>query len=436
MLSLLLTFLGCSASCQSENSEPDVLLIVIDTLRADRLGFAGHDRETSPNMDGLTEDFTWFSRAYATSSWTLPSTASILTGLLPHEHRVVRDGLKTDLFGRLNPTLVTVADHYKSKGYRTGAFINNAYLAPDFGLNQGFQTYDYEGAGPIGHRTGVTTVEKALAWLEEDPDPAFLMVHIMEPHADYEPDPEFRGRFTESQPSELEMPLGELVGQLIERRVEISEEDKDFIRAAYDEEILSADKAVGLLIDGYKSQNRYEKAVIAITSDHGEELWDYGGYEHGHTTLTPVTQVPLMIKADGVLPGENATVVSIKDLYPALVGQTGPIIEFARSEAVDTTQIVLAEDILYGPPQISVIAHDLRLQISPSLNRMALFELDERGRETADISNDLEKREQSQPLQAYLRSVRPGTGAIKAFDPIQVQNFSDFDQLRALGYVD
>ena len=83
-----------------------------------------------------------------------------------------------------------------------------------------------------------------------------------------------------------------------------------------------------------------------------------------------------------------------------------------------------------------MIAHDLRLQISPSLNRMALFELDERGRETADISNDLEKREQSQPLQAYLRSVRPGTGAIKAFDPIQVQNFSDFDQLRALGYVD
>ena len=125
MFSLLLALLGCSTSCQSESPEPDVLLIVIDTLRADRLGFAGHDRDTSPNMDALTEDFTWFSRAYATSSWTLPSTASILTGLLPHEHRVVRDGLKTYLFGRLNPTLVTIADHYKSKGYRTGAFINN-----------------------------------------------------------------------------------------------------------------------------------------------------------------------------------------------------------------------------------------------------------------------------------------------------------------------
>ena len=71
MLSLLLTFLGCSTSCQPEASEPDVLLVVIDTLRADRLDFAGHDRPTSPNMDKLTEDFTWFSRAYATSSWTL-----------------------------------------------------------------------------------------------------------------------------------------------------------------------------------------------------------------------------------------------------------------------------------------------------------------------------------------------------------------------------
>ena len=436
MLSLLLTFLGCSTSCQPEASEPDVLLVVIDTLRADRLGFAGHDRPTSPNMDKLTEDFTWFSRAYATSSWTLPSTASILTGLLPHEHRVVRDGLKTELFGRLNPTLVTIADHYKAQGYRTGAFINNAYLAPDFGLNQGFETYDYEGAGPIGHRTGVTTVEKALAWLAEDPDPAFLMVHIMEPHADYEPDPEFRGRFTDGLPSTLQMPLGELVGQLIERRVEISEEDKDFIRAAYDEEILSADKAVGLLIDGYKAQNRYEDAVMAITSDHGEELWDYGGYEHGHTTLTPVTQVPLMLKADGVVPGENSTVVSIKDIYPALTGQAGPLVDFARRGVDDTTQIVLAEDILYGPPQISVITNDLRLQINPSLNRMALFELDEQGREALDISNDPEKREHSQPLHAFLRHVRPGTGAIKAFDPIQVQSFSDFDQLRALGYVD
>ena len=143
-----------------------------------------------------------------------------------------------------------------------------------------------------------------------------------------------------------------------------------------------------------------------------------------------------MLKADRVVPGENATIVSIKDLYPALTGQSGPIVDFARRGVDDTTQIALAEDILYGPPQISVISNDLRLQISPSLNRMALFELDDRGRETLDISTDPEKREHSQPLQAFLRHARPGTGAIKAFDPIAVQSFSDFDQLRALGYVD
>lgn len=436
MLTLLLGMMGCSSSCQSEPPRSDVVLVIVDTLRADHLGFAGHSRDTSPNMDELTEDFAWFSRAYSTSSWTLPATASILTGLLPHEHRVVRDGLKPDLFGRLNPTLVTIADHYKELGYRTGAFINNAYLAPDFGLNQGFQTYDYEGAGPVGHRTGITTVEKALDWLDQESEPAFLLVHIMEPHSDYEPYPEFKGRFTGSQNSDLQTPLGDLIAQLIEGKVVLPENDREFIRAAYDEEILSADKAVGQLIDGIKTQNRYDNSIIAITSDHGEELWDFGGYEHGHTTLTPVTQVPLMIKAQGVIPGENASVVSIKDLYPALTQDQGPILNFARRGVDDTTQIAFAEDILYGPPQISVISNDLRLQINPSENRMALFELDDRGREILDISADPEKREQGQPLHAYLRHIRSSTGAIKAFDPIQVQNFSDFDQLRALGYVD
>ena len=327
---LLLVLLGCSPASQSDSKAPDVVLVIVDTLRADRLGFAGHSRNTSPNMDRLAKEFTWFSRAYATSSWTLPSTASILTGLLPHEHRVVRDGLKPDLFGRLNPTVDTLADIYKAKGYRTGAFINNAYLAPDFGLNQGFETYDYEGAGPVGHRTGVTTVKKALDWLKEEQKPAFLMVHIMEPHADYEPDPEFKGRFTSEHESKLQAPLGDLIGQLIERKVDLPEIDRDYIQKAYDEEILSADKAIGLLVQGMKQQGRFASTRMAITSDHGEEFWDFGGYEHGHTTKTPVIQVPLMIKAPDIVPGENQSLVSIKDIYLALSTNEGPLLDFAR----------------------------------------------------------------------------------------------------------
>jgi membrane-anchored protein YejM (alkaline phosphatase superfamily) len=436
MLSLLTVLLGCSPSCSTTQKAPDVVLIIVDTLRADALGFAGSERETSPNLDALTTEFTWFSRAYSTSTWTLPATASILTGLHPFEHRVVRDGLKPDLFGRLDPTLETLADVYKKKGYRTGAFINNAYLAPDFGLNQGFETYDYQGAGPIGHRTAMTTVEKALAWLNSESDPTFLMIHIMEPHADYEPAEAFRGRFTSGLPSGLKLPLGDLVGQLIERRAVPSDEDKAFIRAAYDEEVLSADAAIGVLVDGMKTAGRFETAMIAITSDHGEEFWDFGGYEHGHTTMTPVTQVPLLLKAPDIVPGENATVVSVAGVFGALSSQTGSIMKFARRGVDDTTQIAMSEDILYGPPQISVISNDLRLQINPVDGQMSIFELDEEGKESQNVSQDPRKRALSKPLKAYVRDLREGLGPIKAFDPIRVQNFSDFENLRALGYVD
>jgi arylsulfatase A-like enzyme len=353
---------------------------------------------------------------------------------------VVRDGLKHDLFGRLDPTIETMADFYKAKGYRTGAFINNAYLAPDFGLNQGFEVYSYQGAGPIGHRTAAKTVEDALGWLNgivmDSDEPVFMLVHIMEPHADYEPAAEFRGRFTEGLASELTMPLGDLVGQLIERKVDISDEDKLFIRSAYDEEILSADAAIGRLVEGLRDQGRFETAIMAITSDHGEEFWDFGGYEHGHTTMTPVIQVPLLLKAPGAIPGENGTVVSLASLFAALTSQTGPLIQFARRGVDDTTQIALSEDILYGLPQISVISNDLRLQINTVQEQMAVFELDEAGREFRDVSLDPVRREHAQPLHAYLKHLRGGTGPIKAFDPIRVQDFSDFEKLRALGYVE
>jgi arylsulfatase A-like enzyme len=436
MLSLLLVYMGCSPGCSPSEKEPDVVLVIIDTLRADALGFSGSERDTSPNLDALTAEFTWFSRAYSTSSWTLPATASILTGLHPFEHRVVRDGLKSDLFGRLDPTVETLAQRYKKKGYRTGAFINNAYLAPDFGLNQGFETYDYQGAGPTGHRTAMTTVDQALAWLNAESEPAFLFVHIMEPHADYEPAEAFRGRFTQGMPTGLKLPLGELVGQMIERRVALSDEDKAFVRAAYDEEVLSADAAIGALVSGMRKAGRFDRSTMAITSDHGEEFWEFGGYEHGHSTMTPIIQVPLMLKAPDVVPGENATVVSLVSLFAALGSQSGPLMDFARRGVDDTTQIAMSEDILYGPPQISVISNDLRLQINPTEGRMTVFELDESGRESIDVSMDPQRREHSQPLHAYLKHLRAGSGPIKAFDPIQVQDFSDFEKLRALGYVE
>ena len=137
---------------------PDIVLVIVDTLRADHLGFAGHSRATSPNMDALAASGATFTRAYSQSGWTLASVSSLLTGLLPHEHLAVRDSVERDRYGVLSPDTVTLAEALRTAGYATGAVVNNAFLAPVFQLNQGFDTYDWQGAWPDHHRSAADTV--------------------------------------------------------------------------------------------------------------------------------------------------------------------------------------------------------------------------------------------------------------------------------------
>ena len=437
MLYFLLAFLGCTGNSSPTPQQPDVVLVIVDTLRADTLSFAGHSRSNSPNLDALSKESAWFSKAYATSSWTLPSTASILTGLLPHEHRVVRDGVKHHLFGRLDLQHQTLAEVYQARGYRTGAFINNSFLAKEFRLNQGFEVYDYQGAGQTKHRSAETTVQQALQWLDTDrKKPAFLLVHIMEPHTDYTAPPPFAGRFTAESQSKLSAPIGPLVGQLMNRQVELPEVDRDFIRKAYDEEILTADNAVGALIQGLKERERYAKSTLVVTSDHGEEFWEYGGYEHGHTTKSAVTQVPLLVRMPGAKQGENTSIVSLVDLYAALTENKGPIAELAQSGANETTGIAISEDRLYGPLEISVVSQDFRFIFWPAQNKQALFELDENGHEVRNVIQDEALREKAKSLPNHLLQKRKSLAPIKASDPIAVRDFSDFEKLKELGYVD
>ena len=170
-------------------------MVVIDTLRADHLSLHGYERPTSPRLDALAKDGLWFNRAYAQSGWTLASFASLLTGLYPHQHNVSRDGCLPDQFGRMAPATVTLAEALKASGYATAAWMNNTFLAPDFGLNDGFDVYDYQGATNTTHRSGPETVAAGLAWLDTlEKANSFLMLHFMEPHLDMR-HPDIHGTF-------------------------------------------------------------------------------------------------------------------------------------------------------------------------------------------------------------------------------------------------
>ena len=186
---------GCTQISQIIKPTPNVVVIVVDTLRADRLSSYGHNRPTTPNIDRWAKQGVLFERAYAHSGWTLPSTVSMLTGLYPHEHRVGRSPSNPSEFGSLPKERVTLAEIFQEAEYQTMAVVNNTFLAPDFGLSQGFETFDYRGADNQDIRSSEDSCTLALEWWNKTEGAKMMFWHVMEPHFDLLPPESARGHF-------------------------------------------------------------------------------------------------------------------------------------------------------------------------------------------------------------------------------------------------
>ncbi|MCB9761172.1 MAG: sulfatase-like hydrolase/transferase [Alphaproteobacteria bacterium] len=439
MPALLLLLLACTCSSRKPDA-PDVVLILVDTLRADALGYAGNPRPATPQIDALVAaEATWFSRAYACSSWTLSSTTSLLTGTYPWTHGVVRAADNPDQFGRLGDALPSVATTLGQRGYRTGAFINNAFLAPEFGLNQGFGTYDYQGADPRDHRSAQATVDAALAWIDAAPtEPAFLLVHLMEPHFDYAPPATHAGMFSAGLPHALPgPPFGDQQMVRWLNRIDVpSVSDQAYVRAVYDEEVRVVDDAVAALVAGLRARGRWADATAVFTADHGEEFWDYGGFEHGHTTRSAVTRVPLWVKAPGVPAGRNDSVVDHVAVHALLTTGGGPVRALAEQGTLDPDRVAFTQDILYGPQQVGAVDRDRRLLVHLDTGTAELWGLDAEGREVEALHLDPARRAEGQGLVDALTAQRGGWAPTPARNPRLVEDAETFEKLRELGYLE
>ncbi len=429
---------GAGAVAPVVPRSPDVVLVLVDAFRGDHTGYMGLELPATPTLDRLATEMAWFSRAYAASSWTLPSTASLLTGVPTWEHRAVRDRERRELFGRLPADIPTLATTLGERGYRCAAFVNNTLLAPEFGLDQGFDLYDFHGAPPVGHRSAHDTVDAAVAWLDAGEDPAFLLVHFQEPHEDYDPPAPFAGRFREGLPHAIEVPLGEVQVKALRRgELPITDDDRRFIQAVYDEEILATDDAIGRLVTHLRGRPGWDELQLVVTADHGEEFWDYGGYEHGHTTRSAVTRVPLLIKVPGAAAGENPTVISHLDVHHLLAGTDDELRGIVTSGDHVPGRIALSEGGLYGPPETSAVTDDLRLvlHLESAPPTADLFGIDEHGRDVTDLGADPAQRDRAAPLYAEIERLRGHLSPAEAHQPVSLSP-SIVEQLRALGYVE
>jgi choline-sulfatase len=270
----------------------NLLLVTLDTVRADHLGAYGYREAETPALDHLAAEGVRFTNASSTVPLTLPAHATILSGLLPPHHGLHRNGV-----GRFPASAPTLAARLKAAGYRTGAFVGAFVLDRRFGLDRGFDRYDDEidrdpeaVSGFGAERPGPVVVDRALAWLAEPgaADPFFLWVHLYDAHAPYEPPEPFRSRHP-GHP--------------------------------YDGEIAALDAQVARLLEALRARSLTDHTVVAVVADHGEALGEHGEPTHGLLLYEGTLRVPCLLRAPRILaPAIIAEPVSIADLAPTLAG--------------------------------------------------------------------------------------------------------------------
>lgn len=306
-LVLLCAFLALSLhppSALAADPKPNLILISLDTLRADHLGAYGYERNTSPKIDAFAKQAVLFERAIAPSSWTLPSHASVLTGLNPSEHGAV--ALATVLSEDLD-TLPELAADY---GYRTAGFTGGGNLSAHYGFAQGFSQYSVITDKPE------STFDSALEWIDSSRgEPFFLFLHTYEIHEPYAPPAAFAKRFVAKDSGDLPASMRSSFDPNLR-----TERDRKHLVDLYDGGIAYTDDALGTFFEQLRGRGLWEESVIVLFSDHGEEFWDHGGLNHGMTLYDEQLHVPLIVKlaGTGAPTGRRSEPVPLKDIYPTL----------------------------------------------------------------------------------------------------------------------
>jgi arylsulfatase A-like enzyme/Flp pilus assembly protein TadD len=383
-----------------------VILITVDTLRADHLPAYGYRQVETPNIDGLRRDSVLFERVYSHCPMTLPSHLSMLTGLLPTEH-----GVRNNIGYRFDGAKFrTLAEELRERGYATGAAVSSYVLRSDTGIDDGFDFYEDSiavataGAMSEHQRPGGETLKHALPWiLGHREKPFFFFLHLYEPHAPYEPPEPFKSRYP----------------------------------SAYDGEIATADAIVGELVRSLKDSGLYDPALIIFTSDHGEGLWDHGEDQHGILLYREALWVPLLVKPPGShKAGSISRPTPLSHLFGTVLRLVGidlpshPASWFDVGGGGEAPRPIYSETLY---PRIHLGWSDLRSLIDGRYHYIEgpspeLYDLERDPREATNLIA-IERRETAR-LRKEMRTAYPATATgLGTIDPEEARN------LAALGYV-
>lgn len=437
--------LGGSFGCAPDPPPPNVIIVSLDTTRADHLSVYGYPRDTAPSLERLAMEGAVFDQAYSTTSTTGPTHASLFTGLLPPHHRIVRNGLELD------ERFDTLADLAERAGYITAGIVSSFVLHSKFGYGQGFGSWndDFSANGSSmrrrnweGHqvttagfdrRADITTA-LAVDWLRTawgGPKPFMLFVHYFDPHDPYDPPAQYRGMF-------LDVP--------VPRRSD--EIDR------YDQEIAFTDRELSRLLRLVREDPRLSaNTIIVVTGDHGEGLGEHSQPRHGINIYEEAVRVPLMMWWPGRVPAGRriAGPVSTVDLLPTLAGwmgiepveglpgmDLGPAIEASIGLVPDRSiwlyrryyESERDNGARVGGYKLGLRQANWKLILGPAEGSLELFDLGADPDERANLVDEHPARVAN--MVAALQDLRQRADSVAAGGPI---GSVDENRLRAMGYI-
>jgi len=384
---LLPLALLASFSCRRQDTRPNLILILVDTLRSDHLHAYGYSRETSPHLDALARRGVLFEQAISAAPWTLPSAMSLLTGRLPSSHRVENDGMK------LAPGIPILAEVLKQSGYATSAVVSHIYVDSPFGFQRGFDRFydfglsrDYRfeaGLEPIASQVTDHVLKEVRRMGKERP--FLLLAHYFDPHWDYDPPPPFDKRFTGDYTGSMTGAYQSFSAYALPGTV-MAPADLQHLRDLYDGEIAYTDEQIGRLLQSLDQEGVAANSVVVVVSDHGEEFKEHGSLGHGRDLYDEVIRVPLIV-ADLRKPLQERRVkeeVRSIDVFPTLCALAGvppprgvqgvSLIPFLSGEGGESRPAV-SETIRFDAYRKSYREPDAKLIVKLESNSRELYDL-------------------------------------------------------------
>jgi len=394
-----------------------VILLTIDTLRADHLGCYGYERQTSPVVDSIATQGILFKSARAQSPWTLSSLASLLTSTYPSVNAVLTGN------NRLEEARTTLAEAMQENGILTQAIVSNGWLQDNFGLSQGYSGYHHSAdvfnltrfnrmiwmrvvrkLRPNMFQLGRNLlasglVDRSIEWLDEYGDrDFFLWIHCIDPHDPYQPPEEYRGMF-QDEPYEgrYKLSSGIIGGLRTGARLEPAE--KANLECLYDQEIRYTDDNIARLVATLRKHDIYDETLLIISSDHGEEFWEHDGLMHGHTLYEEQLHVPLILRCPDRLPAGTTVEESVRllDVMPTILDlfslpkpaevQGKSLVSLMLGQSNTWTPLpTYAEALLYFDELKSISIGNDKLVLNPSTGKISLFDLSEDPAERWDLA--------------------------------------------------